>query len=75
MNLKKIQMILVIENCFTKSNFGLLFRALHYVYVFTKYNNFLGVCSILAKNLTNFAPHSRNSITRLTLMYVCTDVL
>ena len=46
-------MILVIENCHWKSNFGTSW----------------GVCSIFAKNLTTFwSPQNRNSITWRTLL-------
>ena len=50
-NLRKIQMILLIENCLRMSYFGW-----YVLRLFTKYNNILRVCSILAKNLSNFDP-------------------
>ena len=51
-NLRKIQMILVLENCLWKNKFWHILRTLH---------NLFGVCTILT-------PQSRNSITRLKLM-------
>ena len=58
-DLRKIRMILVIV---FDSPFLTHFEDLA-LDIFTKYNNFIGACLILAENLTDFDPQSRNSIT------------
>ena len=61
-DLRKIRMILVkLKIVFDGTFWGLGIR---YIY---KIQQFLGVCSILGENLTDFDPQSRYSITWLTL--------
>ena len=62
-DLRKIRMILVIV---FDSPFLTHFEDLA-LGIFTKYIKFIGVCLILAENLTDFDPQSRNLITWLTL--------